>query len=1092
MSPRSIALACFFLSGSTGLIYEILWTRFLGGVIGNTHFSITVVVAVFMGGLALGSFYGGRLADRTSNPLRLYGRLVLAVGITCLLIPLAVDAGRPLFRWLYQFHEGNPEAGAALFVRILFCVLLLLIPTSFMGATLPILTRYFARRLDEVGGTIGGLYAVNTLGALAGAMFTGFVGIQTIGLWGCNIVAVAIDVAIGVLILAVAQGADSPPRKTPRNTAAPLVPDRSPANTMAEATAVPFAVRCAVFAFAVSGFANMLLQLAWTKAIVLTIGNSTYAFSLIVSLFILGIALGGGLASIVVDRLKNPSRTLGVLFLLTGTWVAVTIPLLGQFPIRGAQLFDFAGEATYGKLLAIQIGLVSIILLPATILMGTIFPLVGKIRTDTLASIGRSVGMVYFWNTFGSILGTLVAGFVFIPLFGKVYYTLYLGAGLILVTGLALVTLTVHPTPRRRFAVLGATAAVVIVPHLFFLPHGVLGSTSYLWHPSILSQGAYVASNFRNAYDDDHGNLIPTQTFIDRIIKQNTVISYQEGNHAPVAVVASITGAVALRISGKVDASLAPDGGFNYDLPPQVMAGHLPMALHPSPKNVLTLGLGGGITLGTLTTYPVESIDSLEISPEVVTAARDYFGKANRKSVVNPLVRNVVGDGRYHLEYTTKSYDVITSVPSNPWIAGIGNLFTTQFFEICKRRLREDGIICNWIHKVNMRTDDLRTVVRTFVEVFDEHAQLWDLGYDCLLIGSKSPIRFDASRIETLLRSEAIRADLKGLGVDSAVTFLRHFKFDATAMKRFANPGRRKGPLNTDSFPVLEYSCPFGLYGFPLDASKGLVEAGYTRLNDKLVQNLSADNLTRATQLQQGFHHYLSSYIQERELTKAVAASTIPLKNRKDLLIPALQILENLKLMAQATDAAGGDWWLDARAVLLAQSALGVKLPRTTLGGTLAEWFLQMAKKQPTRETGTPYVKQAMDLAHHDPVVALQFADMAMKTGMVPEGLTVLAKAQARFPDDARLFLATGVLQRNSGQLEEGLLTLTKGLDLAENHIVLSQLHCDLGLTHQSMRQFDQARVHYEEALEVNPENAQARTRLANMENFLNSGRPSG
>ena len=451
MSPRSIALACFFLSGSTGLIYEILWTRFLGGVIGNTHFSITVVVAVFMGGLALGSFYGGRLADRTSNPLRLYGLLVLAVGISCLLIPLAVDVGRPLFRWLYQFHEGDPEASAALFVRILFCVLLLLIPTSFMGATLPVLTRYFARRLGEVGGTIGGLYAVNTLGALAGAMFTGFVGIQTIGLWGCNLLAVAIDVAVGVLILAIAQPTDSLPQETQSASPAPPVPKQSREDPVAGSTVVPFAVRCAVFAFAVSGFANMLLQLAWTKAIVLTIGNSTYAFSLIVSLFILGIALGGGLASIVADRLKNPFQTLGILFLLTGSWVATTIPLLGQFPIRGAQLFDFAGEATYGKLLAIQVGLVSIIILPATTLMGTIFPLVGKIRTDTLASIGRSVGMVYFWNTFGSIVGTLAAGFVFIPLFGKVYYTLYLGAGLILAIGLALVTLTVDHSPRRRF-----------------------------------------------------------------------------------------------------------------------------------------------------------------------------------------------------------------------------------------------------------------------------------------------------------------------------------------------------------------------------------------------------------------------------------------------------------------------------------------------------------------------------------------------------------------------------------------------------------------------------------------------------------------
>ena len=1089
MSPRSIALTCFFLSGSTGLIYEILWTRFLGGVIGNTHFSITVVVAVFMGGLALGSYYGGRLADRSRNPLRLYGLLVLAVGISCLLIPLAVDAGRPLFRWLYQFHEGDPEAGAALFLRIVFCMMLLLVPTSFMGATLPVLTRYFARRLSELGGTIGGLYAVNTLGALAGAMFTGFIGIQAIGLWGCNIVAVAIDVAVGLLVLAVAKGHDHTPE-----TAVEPTPASPAGGTPPNAPTVPLAVRCAVFAFAVSGFANMLLQLAWTKAIVLTIGNSTYAFSLIVSLFILGIALGGGLASLVADRLSHPTRALGILFLLTGSWVAVTVPLLGHFPILGARLFDRAGEATYGTLLGIQIGLVSLIILPATTLMGTIFPLVGKLRTERLDAVGRSVGMVYFWNTLGSILGTLAAGFVLIPLFGRVYYTLYLGAGLILVSGLVLITLSVRRTGTARIALVGATAALIVVPHLFFLPHGVFGSTSHLWNPSILSHGAYVATNFRNAYDDPQGNFIPTQEFIDRVIKNNRVLYYREGIHAPIAVVTNDTGAVAMRISGKVDASMAsPDAGFNNDLPHQIMAGHLPMFLHPAPRNVLTLGLGGGVTLATLTAHPdVESVDSLEISPEVVAAAREYFQRANRGAIADKRVRNVIGDGRYHLEYTTRTYDVITSVPSNPWIAGIGALFTTEFFQICKDRLRDDGLICNWIHKVNMRTGDLRTVVRTFVTVFDEHAQLWDLGYDCLLIGSKSPIRFDAARTEALLKEEYIKSDLAGLGVVNATTFLRHFKFDTDAMKAFANPNQVSGPLNTDTFPVLEYSCPFGLYGHALDAFKGLAKAGYSPIDTSFVTNLPEDGMTQAAHLQQGFHQYLSGVVRERELANAVASSRVPIQQRPDLLRDGIQIIADLKRMVDANEAGGGDAWLDARASLLAQRALDVETPRSSLGGTLAEWFLQAARKQKTRETGAPYVLQAMELAHHDPVVTLQVAEIAMNVGMAAQGLEVLARARQRYPNDARLFLATGVLERSRGQKEQSLLTLTQGLELAEDRVVLSQLHSDLGLSHQSLRHFDQARAHYEQALETNPENMQAQQRLSTLERFLESGVPSG
>ena len=213
-----------------------------------------------------------------------------------------------------------------------------------------------------------------------------------------------------------------------------------------------------------------------------------------------------------------------------------------------------------------------------------------------------------------------------------------------------------------------------------------------------------------------------------------------------------LLGTTALRISGKADASVKPDGSYTQDLPHQVMAGHLPMALHPDPQRVLTLGLGGGVTLGTLTTYPVRLIDNLEISKEVIEAAKKYFKKANRGALDNhPKVRNVIGDGRNHLQFTTETYDVITSVPSNPWIAGIGNLFTTEFFQICRDRLADDGIICQWIHKINLREKDLKTVVRTFTTVFDDHSQLWDLGYDCLLIGSKSPIRLDAARLQACL-----------------------------------------------------------------------------------------------------------------------------------------------------------------------------------------------------------------------------------------------------------------------------------------------------------------------------------------------------
>jgi spermidine synthase len=209
MPLRALALSCFFLSGATGLLYQVLWARMLGGVIGNTHFSITAVVAVFMGGLALGSHLGGRAADRSKNPLRLYGVLVLAVGLLCLLVPLLIILAEPLFASLYQPWEGNPEALPLLLCRLLFCVIVLLGPTTCMGATLPVLSKFLTTRMSKVGMSIGGLYTVNTFGAFLGAALTGFFAIATIGLWGTTALAVAIDVVIGAVVIYAARGLDS-------------------------------------------------------------------------------------------------------------------------------------------------------------------------------------------------------------------------------------------------------------------------------------------------------------------------------------------------------------------------------------------------------------------------------------------------------------------------------------------------------------------------------------------------------------------------------------------------------------------------------------------------------------------------------------------------------------------------------------------------------------------------------------------------------------------------------------------------------------------------------------------------------------------
>ncbi len=1065
---RLFALACFFLSGTTGLMYQVLWTRFMGGIIGNTHFSITIVVAVFMGGLAIGSYAGGRVADRASRPFRLYGWITVAAGIACLLVPFAAHIGRPIFGFLYGYYEGRPEAPLLLTARIVFCAALLLVPTTLMGATLPALARYFTRRLDEVGSTVGMLYTVNTLGAVFGAAFAGFAAIPLLGLWGCTLTAVVVDLGLGMTILILSRN---------ETRIAVAAHEEKPTSSSGEAetrTRLPGPVRMALVAFGVSGFANMLLQIAWTKALILTIGNSTYAFSLIVTLFILGIAIGGGVVSAFIDRVKNLSLALGVVIFATGVSVAWTIPELGFLPVVGARAFDRIAEPTYGKFLFEQVWIVSAVILPSTILMGMVFPIVGKIRTRALERVGSAVGSAYFWNTLGSILGTLTSGFVLIPLLGRVYSTLYIGAGLSLALGLVLLASSMPARVAVRGAIVAGLTVVVLAWGYATRPAGVLGSENFSWHPSLLSRGAY--AYYENSYYDLNGNVIAEDDYAAGVIAYNDVLLYKEGVHAPVAIVRhSATGETAMRISGKVEASAAADGGYNNDLPHQIMAGHLPMLLHPQPKRVLTLGLGGGVTLGTLTLYPeVEAIDSLEISPEVVDAAGEYFAGVNRGAITNSIVRHVVGDGRNHIEYTDQMFDVITSVPSNPWIAGIGNLFTVEFFEACRARLAEGGILCNWIHKINMRDEDFRTVARTFSMVFGEHAQLWDFGLDCMLIGSLAPVTFDQARFAASLANPEIANDLANLGVTDTATFLKHFRLDTAGLRRFAGAG----VANSDNFPVLEFSCPHGLYGHTWDAYGALTQAGRAELtNATWISGVAPETIARSDTLQEAFLRFERVRVAEDHLADEVARLRRAGKPLNDprLLRAAQGIMDSL-VHVEASLRVGRDPWLEKRANAIAAKTFGIS-PSPTLAGTISRQYLIFASKQ-SGDGRLRWLEAALPFAHADPEAPMKHGQLWLSVQRPGRAIPLVEKDVAAHPKDARRAQLLGTLYAASGRSAEGLRELERALSLATDKAVRSQILQNRGFTLERAGDRERAAEAYRAALAENPANENARKLL--------------
>ena len=1110
MGLRVLVLTCFFLSGATGLLYQVLWTRLLGSVIGNTHFSFTIVVSVFMGGLALGSWLGGRLAVRSRDPLRLYGLLILALGALCLSIPFAIDLVEPVFHALYEPHDGTPEAFPLVLARLAFCTLVLLPPTTCMGCTLPVLSQHLTTRLSHVGWSVGSLYTVNTFGACLGAYLTGFFLLRQLGLSGTTWLAVAIDFAIGIVILLVARnaaGTRNEPPPVERETAAEngeVDPyDREESRARESRRALPLQVRLAVWAFALSGFANMMLQNAWIKSITQTIGNSTYAFTIIVTLFIFGIGVGGLIFSLLADRIRNLELALGIVITLTGIAVSVTVPVLGVYPAWGARWFDRVAEPSYGTFLAIKLALVSLLILPSTILMGCVFPIVGKIRTRSVESVGSAIGSAYFANTLGAILGTLASGFLFIPLLGRVYWTLYLGAGISLAMGLVLVGGSMKAARPIRLALPLGVFCLLLLPHWFARPFGVLSQEGPYWDPEITSRGAwlyYEGSYWKNRRK---GEVREFDEFIRLTREQAELLSYHEGVHAPIAVLERRADATrgqratrTLRISGKADASIALDDYFNRDLVHQLMAAHLPMVLHPNPERILTLGLGGGVTLGALTTYPIERVDSLEIAPEVIDAAREYFSSANRGALEpdHPLVRNVIGDGRNHLQFTPSRYDVFTSVPSNPWIAGMGNLFTREFFEIARSRLKPDGLMCQWIHKISMRPEDYRTVLRTFLEVFGDHTQLWDLDYDCLLIGALEPVRFDAKRLEQLLENPEIARDLSYLGIVDGPTLLRQFEFDAQGLRRFVG----RGALHTDDCPVLEFDCPRGLYGYAFDVCFELCDAMSTPIDGQWISGLDAGELERARNLQVAFAEY--QLLEARNIrfqdslpdgpTLAEKVARIDPADRQRFLDMTNGMLATAESLSDHLEAAS-DPWLDRHAAKLTRGVLRVKGPlldvclcnyhRAIVSKAQGEALehLRRESSEKVQIFGSRALERAIQYGDVGVETAPNIALIGLSIGAQERAVELLTPLAEKHPENAEVIQMLGVVQAASGDSARALTTLTHALELARPNAQLSSVvHQNLARLHRDAGRLQQAVQHYEAALQLNPQNLEARRQL--------------
>jgi spermidine synthase len=790
---RSLILMFLLLSGSCGLVYEILWMKMLTLVIGNTVFSITTVLTAFMGGLALGSFLAGRFIDQIKDPLRTYAILEGGIGAYALLLPLFIAGTEPLFRIIYQ--GIHPSFYTFSLLRFVVCGIILLFPTTLMGATLPVLSKYFVERQSHVGWNVGMLYGVNTFGAVLGSFAAGFVLIPTLGItWTIYLAALLnLSICAGVLKLAKNRvrwepsGSDEKSRdkKQKEKSAEEVVPEGW--------GTIQWVVAAGI---GVSGMAAMIYQIAWTRVLLLSIGSSVYAFSLIVTAFICGLALGSLVIAKFIDRRRDLVLWLALMQGAIGLSALLIVPLLGKLPVFVANTI-FTSSRSFQYVHFAEFAVIFGLILIPTFMMGAAVPMAIKSCTPDVRHVGRFFGNVYAVNTVGAIIGSFVAGFLLIPWLGTqksilIAVTLNLGAG-----GILFLHAPSYSRPRR---LAGALAALVVALSAW--------SFTSSWDPFILTSGTYL-------YTDRYKETAAKQSLdVEGAVKGGRQkLFFKEGFHGVVSVEKTAEGDLALRVNGKTDATAKGDAAT------QLMVGHLPLLLQQAAKDVLVIGLGSGMTVGAVERYPVKAIDVVEIEPAVVEASR-YFREHTGDAVNDPRVNLILADGRNHLALTGKTYDVIISEPSNPWVAGMANLFTREFFQLAKDRLRKRGLMCQWAHAYSMSSDDFKTIVRTFHAVFP-HVTVWaaDLDLDYVLIGSSDRLDVDYEMLRNRLTDERLRADMRTMDTRDPAAFFNKLIITEEAIPRYT----QGAPLHTDDNALLAYSAP-----------KALLEGRSTRLFEEL------------------------------------------------------------------------------------------------------------------------------------------------------------------------------------------------------------------------------------------------------------------
>ena len=736
----------FFLSGISGLIYETVWLRVLIRVLGSTVYATSIVLSAFMAGLAVGSYVLGRFVDKSKNPLRLYATLELGVGLSALALFFLFDQLIPIYRWIYSGVGGSRPALS--FFQSLLLFGCLLVPTSLMGGTLPVLSAHTKLYRTAFAIRVGNLYGLNTLGAVLGVVGSGLFTLGSIGELNTVFIGVFINLMVSLIAFSLST-ATTKLQVSPASGETKAAPQKPKIEYIS-----PYSLstrRMVIIAYALNGFAALAYEVVWTRMFQLHLGTSIYAFSMMLGVYLTGVAGGSIWGGKYINKLKDPLGFFG----LAQVFIAL-------YSVLGLYLFTIFKPVSTRIALFNIIMLPMVMVLPITFVLGLIFPAVSRSYVEKEEEVGSGVGRLYSMNTLGCIFGSLVSGFILIKLLGTKGTILAL-AGVNLAIGLAIA--------------LSSSARDKSFRYLRPIYIGL-----------VLSIGLGIFS------PDPFFFVLKKE--IHKILGEDLEIYYHKES------ISATTTAFGSQIQPLSKYLWINGIGMTFLCTETKLMAHLPILLNENPQDILVVCFGMGTTLRSARVHKYMQCDVVELVPETYECYK-YFHKDGPEVLADPRVHHYVDDGRNFLLMRDKKYDVITMDPAPPlWSAGTVNLYAQEYFELCRSRLKPKGIMCLWVPPHAFT--EVRMIMRTFQSVFP-NATVWrGIKYPGFyLLGSMEPLKVNPERFRQAYQDKDILNDITEWDtlVSTPEAMLGLYLLSPAELSAFV----RGEPVITDNHPYTEF-----------------------------------------------------------------------------------------------------------------------------------------------------------------------------------------------------------------------------------------------------------------------------------------------